>query len=143
MAYAGYLIKIGNWKFPMSKMRAESYEVTLSGQDLDSYRDANGLLHRNALKNVLPKVEFETPAMLTNKQLSSIMDHLQDNYIGKKREKKCNCTMYIPELDTYITHPCYVPDITPQIYQADDKQILYNPIRFAFISYGAKAWGDD
>lgn len=140
VAYAGYLIKVGNYKFPMSKMRAESYEVTLGGQDLDSYRDANGLLHRNSLKNVLVKVEFETPAMLTDRQVSTIMSHLRENYIGKDREKACNVTMYIPELDKYVTHKCYVPDVTMQMYSANEDKILYNPIRFAFIGYGAEAW---
>lgn len=139
MSYAGYLIKIGNYTFPLSKMKAESYEVTMNGQDLDSYRDANGLLHRNALIKVVPKVEFETPAMITNTEMEKIMSKIRENYIGgKPREKKCQCTFYLPEKDKYVTHTMYVPDITYQIYYAGKDKVIYNSVRFAFISYGAE-----
>ena len=43
MAYKGYLIKIGNYIFPLSMIKAESYKATNYGQDLDSTRDVNGI----------------------------------------------------------------------------------------------------
>lgn len=56
MAYAGFLIRVGSYKIPHSWIRAETYTVTKTGQDLDSYRDANGLLHRNALTHWVAKI---------------------------------------------------------------------------------------
>lgn len=56
MAYAGYLIRVGNYTIPKKYMRAEKYDVVLHGQDLDSYRDANGQLQRTALQHTVVDV---------------------------------------------------------------------------------------
>ena len=134
MAYQGYLIKIDDWEIPRSWMKAETYSVLRSGQDLDSYRDADGKLHRNALEHFLTKVEFEVPALKTNTEVAKFMKNIQDRYINKT-EKKVNATVYIPETDSYETHEMYVPDITFQMYYADNKIIQYNSFRMAFIEY--------
>lgn len=134
MAYSGFLIKVGDYKIPHSWIRAETYKVTLNGQDLDSYRDSNGLLHRTALEHTVAKVEFETPPLRTNKQWSDFMKNIQKNYINK-REKKVSATVYIAETDDYITQDMYVPDIETSIYMADGDKILYEQIRIAFIGY--------
>ena len=36
MAYKGYLIKIGNYIFPLSMIKAESYKATNYGQDSET-----------------------------------------------------------------------------------------------------------
>ena len=52
-------------------------------------------------------------------------------------EKKVNATVYIPELNKYITHDFYVPDIENNIYTVTEKgTVYYNQTRIAFISYG-------
>lgn len=135
MAYSGFLIKIGNYEFPRKYIQAQSYVVGRYGQDLDSTRDADGNLQRNALDNFLPKVEFTTIPMLTNTEFASIMAKISENYVDAI-EKKALATIYIPETDSYMTQYVYVPDIVPTMYYADDKIIKYNPIRFAFIGYG-------
>ena|GEM_PF-5051441 len=56
MAYAGYLIRVGNYTIPKKYIRAEKYDVVLHGQDLDSYRDANGQLQRTALQHMVVDV---------------------------------------------------------------------------------------
>ena len=65
MAYQGYLLKIGSYTVPHSWIKAGSYSCTLHGQDLDSYRDANGELQRTALKHTVIGVQFETPPLKT------------------------------------------------------------------------------
>lgn len=142
MAYNGYLIKIkaknnnqSDYIIPKKYIRAETYSVLRSGQDLDSYRDNNGDLQRTALNNFLYKVEFETPALLTNTQIETLMSNIRDRYIDSV-EKKVQVQLYVPELNAYKTQKCYVPDITFQMYLADDNIIKYNQIRFAFIGYG-------
>ena len=50
----------------MSLMKADSYSPYKSVTDLDSYVDANGELHRNALDHFGYKCEFETVPMMTN-----------------------------------------------------------------------------
>lgn len=137
MAYKGYLIKIGNYIFPLSMIKAESYKATNYGQDLDSTRDVNGILHRTALENTAPKVEFETRKMLDNTQVSSIFANIQANYTNAV-EKKASVEVYVPELNKYVTSDMYMADFEPTMYFADEKEIKYLSTRMAWISYGVK-----
>lgn len=134
MAYQGYLIKVGNYQVPHKFIKADTYSPYRNVQDLDSYRDGNGVLHRNALEHVPCKVEFETPPLLTNIQFKELMSNIQANYINAI-ERKASVTLYIPETDSYETQEMYMPDITPKIYGIFNDVIKYNPIRFAFIGY--------
>jgi hypothetical protein len=137
MAYKGYLIKIGNYIFPLSMIKAESYKATNYGQDLDSTRDVNGILHRTALENTAPKVEFETRNMLDNTQMSSIFANIQANYTNAV-EKKASVEVYVPELNKYVTSDMHMADFEPTMYFADEKEIKYLSTRMAWISYGVK-----
>lgn len=137
MAYKGYLIKIGNYIFPLSMIKAESYKATNYGQDLDSTRDVNGILHRTALENTAPKVEFETRNMLDNTQVSSIFENIQANYTNAV-EKKASVEVYVPELNKYVTSDMYMADFEPTMYFADEEEIKYLSTRMAWISYGVK-----
>lgn len=135
MAYSGFLIKVGNYTIPADKyIKANGYSVTKNTQDLDSYRDANGVLHRTALEHYVHKVEFETPAMLTNKEMSALMANIRDNYLVAA-ERKVLATIYVPELDAYETQEMYMPDPQFTIYGIFNNVIRYNSIRFAFIGY--------
>ena len=134
MAYAGYLIKVGTYTIPLSIMRAETYTVFMSITDLDSYVDANGFLHRNALDHIANKVEFETIPLMDNTQFSSLMANLYAQ-MTETKERKASVTCYIPEIDDYVTQDMYMPDIKPTLYYADDTKIQYNQVRLAFIGY--------
>ena len=134
MAYSGYLIKIGDFTFPMSLIKADSYSPYKSVTDLDSYVDGDGKLHRNALEHFGYKCEFETVPMMTNTTFGALMSNIYSQFINTT-ERKAICTLYIPELDDYVSCEMYMPDIKPQIYYADDTKIQYDAVRFAFISY--------
>lgn len=138
MAYSGYLIKVGPqnnlYEIPLSIIRAETYTVFKSVTDLDSYVDANGELHRNALEHIANKVEFETIPLLTNTQFAALMSNLQSR-MTSSLERKLSVTLYIPETDSYVTQDMYMPDIKPTLYYADATKIQYNQIRLAFIGY--------
>lgn len=135
MPYAGYLIKVGNYEIPTDKyIKVQSYKATLSVQDLDSYRDANGVLHRTALEHRVNKVEFETPAMLTNAQMTELFKNIANNYtVPAKRE--FIGTFYVPEIDEYVSQEMYMSDPAFTIYAIMDGVIKYNPVRVAFIAY--------
>ena len=135
MAYNGFLIKVGDYTIPTNKyIKANSSSALYSTSDLDSYRDANGVLHRQALDHKLLKIEFETPAMLTNDEMSALMANIQSNYTSAV-EKRCYVTAYVPETDSYVTADCYIPDINFSIYGNYGGKIHYNSVRFAFIEY--------
>ena len=132
MAYSGFLLKIGNYTFPQKYIKAESYSAYVNMQDLDPWTDANGFLHREAVELKALKVEFETPAMLTNVELTEIMNNIKANYTIEKA-RQCQITAYIPEYDSYVTQTGYMADFTPTIYSTWDGVIHYNSIRLAFI----------
>ena len=73
MAYSGFLIKIGDYTIPTKYIKAESYSAYVNMQDIDDYTDANGYEHRNSVELKAEKIEFETPAMLTNKTFTNLM----------------------------------------------------------------------
>lgn len=133
MAYSGWLLKIGDYKIPQEKyIKAESYSAYVNMQDVDDYTDANGYLHRDTVELKAEKVEFETPAMLTNEEFAELMRNIQANYTIPKA-RQCIITAYIPEYDKYVTQTGYLADFQPQIYGTYGGVIHYNPIRFAFI----------
>ena len=134
MAYQGYLLKVGDFTFPQDLIRAETYNATMSVQDLDSYRDANGILHRTALEHTVNKVEFDLIPLLTSKQVSALFVNIRRNYTISA-ERKTTVTLYVPELDDYVTQDMYMPDTQFPIYGTYNNEIRYNQIRIAFIGY--------
>ena len=133
LAYQGYLIKFGDYTIPANKfIKADSYIPYVNMQDLDPWIDANGLSHRNAVELKAMKIEFETPAMLTNVEFEEFMSNIRRNYTNATAREGM-VTAYIPEYGEYVTQKCYLADFTPQIYSSYGGVLRYNPIRFAFI----------
>lgn len=133
MAYNGWLIKIGDYTIPSNKfIRAESYSAYANMQVIDEYTDANGYLHYEGVELKAIKIEFETPAMLTNKEFSEFTSNIWKN-ITNRNERRCIITAYIPEYDEYMTQTGYWADFTPQMYITANGIIKYNPCRMAFI----------
>lgn len=131
--YSGFLLKIGNEIFNMKYIKEKTYKGYVSVQDLDSYRDANGLLHREALSHVPIKCEFET-IPLNNEQYEKIMDMIRRNYINEL-ERKVTITAFILEYNGYVTQDAYMAEPQPQIQTIKDNKIQYAPLRIAFIGY--------
>lgn len=131
--YSGFLLKIGNEIFNMKYIKEKTYKGYVSVQDLDSYRDANGLLHREALSHVPIKCEFET-IPLNNEQYEQIMDMIRRNYINEL-ERKVTITAFILEYNGYVTQDAYMAEPQPQIQTIKDNIIQYAPLRIAFIGY--------
>lgn len=145
--YDGWLIKInghnGHGDFIIDTkrfIRADSYKTALKPIDLDSYTDAYGFLHRNVLEHVPSKTEFETPEMLTNRDMAELMKGISDNYLDEL-QRKVLVTVYCPELDTvlgaqcYLTQEMYLVDPEFQIYGNYHGVIHYRPVRLCFIAY--------
>ena len=132
VAYSGFLIKFGNYTIPNSLIRASTYKPYVNMQDIDTYPDANGYLHRNAVDLKAVKVEFELIPMLTNKQFAEFMSNIRSNYTIEKA-RQGTLTAYIPEYDDYVTQTAYMADFQPQIYGTYGGVIHYDAIRLAFI----------
>ena len=131
MAFSGYLVKVGSYTIPLTFMKLESYKSAPDQrQDLDSYRDANGYLHRNVLPHTATKIEFETPYM-TMKDFQTLLTGIKNN-LTSSLERKCALTYYDEETNAYKTGTFYMPGTME--YQMFNKNI-YAPSRFAFIEY--------
>ena len=137
MAFSGYLLKIGNYTITGSKyITFATYEVTRKVQDLEPFRDGNGVLHRNALAHVPLQVEFELRGGLTNLDLREFFGRIQENYINAL-ERKVLATVYVTETDEYVTQEMYMVEPVPKIRSIDTKTniISYEPIQVKFIGY--------
>lgn len=136
MAFNGYLLKVGNTTFPLSFVYKESYSVTPNRRmDLDSFRDANGELHRTVLDHAPSTISFSTVPM-DNVKLAQMMNLIRSNYVNEQ-EKKIYLEYYCPDKDEYQTGNFYVPDIEFPIHMVDleKNKILYKSFKLEFIEY--------
>ena len=133
MAFSDYLIKVGSYTIPNSAIKYDSWSSIYETQDYDSYRDANGDLHRNALANRKMKVEFNTPYMY-KKDFDNLMTGIRGQFLSSK-EQSANVTAYIDELGDYVTQKCYLVNVNPKVAQNSPTGIIYQPTRICFIAY--------
>lgn len=131
MANPSYLIKVGSYTIPLSVMKTETYSVTRSTLDLDSYRDADGILHRTVLAHKVPKIEFETPI---SHDLPTLLANIKAQYTDTSA-KTCNVSYWDFEQGSFQTATCYVPDISVKIKENSLNGFLYESCRIAFIGY--------
>ena len=134
MAYSGWLIKIGNNTDIHKYITEKTYKVTKHIQDLDPYRDANGLLHRNALSHLSYTVTFDIRPVNSN-QMEEIMSIIRSNFTNEAERRIDSFTFYLPETNAYITAPVYMPDIDYKINSATDTMVRYDATTFEFIGY--------
>lgn len=133
MAYSGFLLKIGSYEVPGKYLGAQSYAAYVNTQTIDPYTDSNGKLHMSFLPLAPLKVEFTTPNMITNKELSEFMKKVKEQAIDGEVKRKFYVTAYIPERDDYVTELAYMADFKPSIYMIDGNTIKYNAISFSII----------
>lgn len=133
MAYNGYLIKIGGtYTLPLSAMIASSYKVTYSVLDLDSYRDAYGYLHRNALRKV--PVVTVTLNPMDSTQIKNIFASISAKFTNVT-ERKVSASVYVPEIDGYYSGDFYIPDIQFSINKITNNKVYYDAVPFEMIGY--------
>lgn len=136
MAFNGYLLKMGADIFPLSFVYKESYKVTPNRrQDIDSGRNANGVLERNVLDHAPSTISFQTKPMWNN-DLEEMMSFIRSHYSVEK-EKKVVLEYFCPDINGYKVGEFYVPDIEYPINMVDLEQnrILYNGFTLDFIEY--------
>lgn len=136
MAYQGYLVKIGTYIVPFEWIVAKTFKQTLYGQDLGSYNDANGHLQRDALEERVPKVEWNTPEC-SDSTFENLMSNIRANYTNTT-EKKVSATVWVQELNSYVTQEMYLADVSFTINYADEHEVQYDKVRLGFIGYGGK-----
>lgn len=128
------LVQVGGISIPEKYISIESYIGLESVSDLDSYRSATGILHRDALEHKSYKVELNTLKNLKESEFNEIMNICESAYTVP-RERKCVVTAYIPLLRGYVTFDAYMPDANVTINNIRGGIVRLNPVRLAWISY--------
>ena len=135
MPYSGFLLKIGDYTVSgKSIVSADGIKITRNVQDVDSYRDANGVLHREALEHTPIKVEFSTRNMLTDAEMQDFLGNIRRRYINEA-ERKVLATVYVPELGDYRTCEMYIATPEPEIWGVKKDILYYKSMRIALIEY--------
>lgn len=137
--FDGWLIKFGGTVLPNSFLLADGWESTPNQRvEIDAYRDANVLLHRETSEN------FKTKIVLTIRDMDLNEKMAFQNVIGlatlsgtEKKERKVNVTYWNDEDNAYTTAEMYLPDIKYQIYKVDEnkKDIQYKSFKLTLIEY--------
>ena len=130
MAYNGYMLKVGDYTFPMNKIRLETYTIAPDQrQEFDSYVDGNGRLQRpNVVEHTRTKIEFETVYMSTS-EMRTILNNVWAN-LTNVLKLECTVTYYDIETDTYKSGTFYMPGTREYTYYV---ATLMVQTRFAFI----------
>lgn len=79
MGYGGYLVKFGDYTIPNNLIKQDTFSSYVNMQDKDPWTDENGYEHRDAVELKALKVEFETKAMLTEKQFDDFWKNIEKN----------------------------------------------------------------
>ena len=127
--FKGYLLRntaVGN--IPLSFIKANSYSSSPNQQsDKNTYVDEQGLLHRDVLPHTSTKIEFETVPMNLNQKIQF------QKYFPSRTVVELE--YWNDETNDYEVGKFYVPSIEFSYYAVWGNNILYNPIRVAFIEY--------
>lgn len=132
--YDGYLLMLGNTKFPMKYIKAGTYKSSPNQRtELKAYTNAQNKLIRQTSPKYRSKVEFETPPLFLD-ELEEIRQMINKATINAVERK--GIVKYFNEEDLrYKTMTCYMPDIEYTTKDDLSGQLLYEPIRLAFIEY--------
>ena len=132
MAYSGYLVKVNGTQIPNKYIQLTTYAITPNQRmESEAERDTTGTLHRTTCEHTATKIEFNTPYIkgADVAQLNQILG------IANNLSRDVSVEYFDPETQSYKSADCYVPDIQYTIYSEQNGDLLYAPIRYAFIEY--------
>ncbi|WMC91264.1 DUF6711 family protein [Kineothrix sp. MB12-C1] len=137
--FGGWLIKFGNVTLPNSFLLADGWESTPNQRvEIDAYRDANVLLHRETSENYKTKITFSVREMnLSEKMAFQNVIGLATLSGAEKKERKVSVTYWNDEDNVYTSAVMYMPDIKYQIHTVDERKndINYNSFKVTLIEY--------
>lgn len=137
--FGGWLIKFGDVVLPNSFILADGWESTPNQRvEIDAYRDANVLLHRETSEN------FKTSLTLTIRSMNleemtafKAVIGLATLNVNDKKQRKLMVTYWNDEELDYKTAEMYMVDTTYSIHTVDEDagDIEYNSFIVELIEY--------
>ena len=127
--FLGYLLKIGDNIIPNRYI--QTYLSTPNQvQDIDSYQDVDGILHREILPHTRTKIEFTTPYLWLNDKIA-----FQALFPKRLDQPQITVEYWNDETNTYTTGTFYTPDIQYKPYRIRGNDLQYQPMRIALIEH--------
>lgn len=137
--FLGWLIKFGEVELPNSFILADGWESTPNQRvELDAYRDANVLLHRETAENSKTKMKLNIREMTLVERIAF------DKVIGlselpnpDKKQRRVYVTYWNDETLTYTSGIFYISDTTYTIHYVDEENndIEYNSFSITLVEY--------
>lgn len=137
--YQGWLIKFGEVILPNSYLLEDGWESTPNQRvEIDAYRDANALLHRETSKNFKTKLKLNIREMTLEERTALV------NVIGlatlpeqENRERRVRLTYWNDETLEYTTGIFYMADTSYMIHRTDDikRTLEYNSHTISLTEY--------
>lgn len=128
--FEGWLLKINGKIFPNRLIALGTYKTTPNQiMDIDSYRDADGVLHRNVLPHTATSIELSTVnlGLKDAEELNAFLPH--DSRV------KCQVEYWNPNRSSYESGYFYISDVAYEIAAVSKKSILYKPVKLTITEY--------
>lgn len=128
------LFQFGSFEF-LEHIELDSYVIIPNARlDMDSYTDANGVLHREALEHTKTKITFSL-LELSQSQMAEVMNGLTSNYIDFK-QRDATCTYFDPETNSVKTGHFYLSsNLELRIKEVRKGEFIYSPTELVFVEY--------
>ena len=134
--FEGYLFKSGNDIFPHQYINYESYStLPNSREEIKAYRDDNTRdLTRVTASGTKSSFSFKTRPNLHLDDIRAILEFFTRNE-SSALERKIELTYWNNESLEYKTSNFYRADITFEIKQITDNDIIYNEAEISLVEY--------
>ncbi len=134
MAFKGWLVKFGDTAVPNKYL--EKYKETPNQRvDLDAYRDADVLLHRETSPNYKSKIIIPIRKLYLGEKI--LLKAIIDSGMINETERKVSATYWNSEEMDYKPGIFYIPDIEYTISHVDERKLnmVYEPFEIQLIEY--------
>lgn len=137
--FSGWLIKFGDVVLPNSFILADGWESTPNQRvEIDAYRDANVLLHRETSENFKTSLSLNIRGMnLKEMAAFKAVIGLATLDVNDKKQRRLMITYWNDEELDYKTAIMYMTDTSYSIHTVSESRsdIEYNPFTIQFIEY--------
>lgn len=139
--YTGWLLKFGSVILPNSFLLADGWKSKPNQRvEIDAYRDANVLLHRETSENYKTQLTFNVRSMnLLEKMAFTEVINQATVSMADKKQRRVTVTYWNDEINDYKQGTFYIPDIEYTIHTTNDKpgqyNIYYKPFQVKMIEY--------
>ena len=137
--FKGWLIKFGEVQLPNSFLLADGWESTPNQRlEIDAYRDANTLLHRETAEKFKTKLKLNIKEMTLEERIAfNNVIGLATLSVNDRKQRKVAVNYWNDETLDYSYGEFYIADTTYVIHNIEEDacDMEYNPFTITLIEY--------